>query len=114
MRYVITDAFWHELGPRIQAAKRSTAGAKPEVSDRLFVEAILYRLRTGIGWRDLPDAFGHWNAVYQRAKRWRVTGTWDRLFAALPTDSPVAEAQRLFVDATIVRAHQHAAGAKKK
>jgi transposase len=80
----------------------------------LFLEAVLYRLRTGLPWRDLPTVFGDWNAVYQRAKRWRVTGTWDRLFAALPADSPVAEAQRLFVDSTVVRAHQHAAGAKKK
>jgi transposase len=114
MRYVLTNPIWKELEPRIAAAKRSPAGAPPELSDRLFLEAVLYRARTGTPWRDLPAEFGDWNAVYQRAKRWRVTGTWDRLFAALPTDSPVQDARRLFVDSTTVRAHPHAAGAKKK
>jgi transposase len=114
MRYVLTNAIWKELAPRIVAAKRSKAGAPPELSDRRFLEAVLYRARTGIAWRDLPEEFGDWNAVYQRAKRWRVTGAWDRLFAGLPTDSPVQEVRRLFVDSTTVRAHPHAAGAQKK
>ena len=114
MRYVLTNPIWKELEPRIAAAKRSPAGAPPGLSDRMFLEAVLYRARTGTPWRDLPAEFGDWNAVYQRAKRWRLTGTWDRLFAGLPTDSPVQEAQRLFVDSTTVRAHPHAAGAKKK
>lgn len=114
MRYVLTDAIWEELGPRVRAAKRSPAGAPPELSDRLFLEAVLYRARTGVAWRDLPGEFGDWNAVYQRAKRWRLAGTWGRLFAALPADSPVQGAKRLFVDSTTVRAHPHAAGAKKK
>ena len=114
MRYVLTNAIWKERGPRVAAAKRSPAGAPPALSDRLFLEAVLYRARTGVAWRDLPGEFGDWNAVYQRAKRWRLTGTWDRLFAGLPTDSPVQEAKRLFVDSTTVRAHPHAAGARKK
>lgn len=114
MRYVLTNPIWRELEPRVAAAKRSAAGAPPELPDRLFLEAVLYRARTGTPWRDLPAEFGDWNAVYQRAKRWRVTGTWDRLFAGLPPDSPVTAAKRLFVDSTTVRAHPHAAGAKKK
>jgi transposase len=114
MRYVITDAIWAELGPLVAAAKRSNAGAKPDVSDRLFLEALLYRARTGVAWRDLPDAFGDWNAVFQRAKRWRLAGVWDRLFESLPAGSPVAGLRRVFVDSTTVRAHPHAAGAKKR
>ena len=114
MRYVLTNSIWEELAPRIAAAKRSRAGAKPALSDRLFLEAVLYRARTGTPWRDLPAAFGDWNAVYQRAKRWRLSGTWDRLFAGLPAESPVTDVKRLFVDSTTVRAHPHAAGAKKK
>jgi transposase len=114
MRYVLTNPIWKELAPRIAAAKRSPAGAPPELSDRMFLEAVLYRARTGVAWRDLPAEFGDWNAVYQRAKRWRLTGTWDRLFAGLPTDSPVQDVKRLFVDSTTVRAHPHAAGAQKK
>jgi transposase len=84
------------------------------LSDRLFLEAVLYRVRTGIPWRDLPDVFGDWNAVYQRAKRWRQAGVWDRLFEQLPTEGATAEVRRLFVDSTTVRAHSHAAGAQKK
>ena len=114
MRLVLTNAIWEELEPRVAAAKRSPAGAKPELSDRLFVEAVLYRARTGIPWRDLPDVFGDWNAVYQRAKRWRQAGVWDRLFEQLPTEGATAEVRRLFVDSTTVRAHPHAAGAKKR
>ncbi len=114
MRYVITNALWAELGPRVAAAKRSAAGAPAALSDRLFLEAVLYRARTGVAWRDLPDAFGDWNAVYQRAKRWRLAGVWDRLFDALPTGGPVGGVRRLFIDSTTVRAHPHAAGAKKR
>lgn len=114
MRLVLTNAIWQELEPRVAAAKRSPAGAKPELSDRLFLEAVLYRARTGIPWRDLPDVFGDWNAVYQRAKRWRQAGVWDRLFEQLPTEGATAEVRRLFVDSTTVRAHPHAAGAKKR
>ena len=69
MRYMLTTPIWQELKPRVEAAKRSAAGAKPELPDRLFLEAILYRARTGTPWRDLPAEFGDWNAVYQRAKR---------------------------------------------
>lgn len=114
MRYVITDPIWAGLGPLVAAAKRSNAGAPPEVPDRLFLEAVLYRARTGVAWRDLPDTFGDWNAVFQRAKRWRLAGVWDRLFESLPAGSPVADIRPLFVDSTTVRAHPHAAGAKKR
>lgn len=57
MHYVLNNALWDELEPRIQAAKRSTTGAKPGLSDRFFLEAVLYRLRTGVAWRDLPGVF---------------------------------------------------------
>jgi transposase len=114
MRYVLTNPIWQELEPRVAAAKRSNAGTKPDLPDRLFLEAVLYRARTGTPWRDLPEVFGDWNAVYQRAKRWRKAGVWDRLFDNLPTDGEAAEVRRLFVDSTTVRAHPHAAGAKKR
>ena len=100
MRYVLTNAIWRELEPRVAAAKRSRAGAKPALTDRLFLGAVLYRARTGVAWRDLPDAFGDWNAVFQRAKRWRQAGVWDRLFAALPADNPLAGVKRVYVDST--------------
>src|SRR5437763_8616520 len=114
MRRVLTDPIGDVLEPLVRAAKKSPVGAKPGLPDREFLEAVLYRARTGLPWRDLPPEFGDWNAVYQRAKRWRLSGVWDRLFAAPPADGPAAGARRLFVDSTTVRAHPHAAGAKKK
>jgi transposase len=114
MRYVLTEPIWEKLEPLVNAAKRTTVGTKPRLSDRLFLEAVLYRARTGLPWRDLPPEFGDWNAVFQRAKRWRLTGVWDRLFDMLPTDSALDEGKRLLFDSSGVRAHQHAAGAQKK
>ncbi len=114
MRRILSNPIWEVLEPLVTAAKRSPVGAKPARPDRDFLEAVLYRARTGTPWRDLPEDFGDWNAVYQRFKRWRLAGVWDRLFASLPADHPVGDAKRLFVDSTVVRAHPHAAGAKKK
>src|ERR1700719_3139114 len=105
MRFVLSNPIWEVLAPLVEAAKHSRAGAKAQVPERLFIEAVLYRARTGLPWRDLPADFGDWNAVFQRSKRWRKAGIWDRLFASLPTDSPAAEVKRLFFDSTTVRAH---------
>jgi transposase len=79
--------------------------------NRLFVEAVLYRYRTGIPWRDLPERFGAWKAVHTRHARWARTGAWGRLFKALAAD---ADNEYAMIDSTIVRAHQHSAGALKK
>lgn len=79
--------------------------------NRLFVEAVLWIARTGAPWRDLPSEFGSWNSVYQRFARWSRRGVWHRVFAELAQD---ADFEELFIDSTVVRAHQHAAGAAKK
>ncbi len=67
-------------------------------------------VRTGSPWRDLPEAFGDWNGVFRRFSRWSLKGVWWRIFEAM-SDDP--DFEYLIVDSTIVRAHQHAAGAKK-
>lgn len=114
MRRIITNAIWEVLGPLVQAAKRSPVGARPEVSDREFLEAVLYRARTGLPWRDLPPEFGDWSAVYQRWKRWRNAGNFQRLFDSMPAEAALRqEVERLFADSTIIRAHPHAAGGGK-
>ena len=80
-------------------------------NNRLFVEAVLWIARTGSPWRELPPQFGPWNTVYQRFARWSRRGVWHRVFAQLAQD---ADFEEVFIDSTIVRAHQHAAGAPKK
>ena len=79
--------------------------------NRLFVEAVLYRYRAGIPWPDLPTRCGTWQSVHQRCGRWARSGVWARVFAALSAD---ADHEYAMIDATIVRAHQHSAGARKK
>jgi transposase len=77
----------------------------------LFVEAVLWMARTGAPWRDLPPTFGPWNTAFRRFSRWADKGVWQVLFARLAEE---ADFEEVFLDSTIVRAHQHAAGAPKK
>ena len=78
--------------------------------NRLFVEAVLYRYRAGIPWRDLPERFGDFRVVHVRHSRWSRTDVWQRIFEALAQD---ADNEYVMIDSTIVKAHQHSAGAKK-
>jgi transposase len=79
--------------------------------NRLFVEAVLYRYRAGIPWRDLPERFGDWKNVHRRYSRWAKSGVWQRVFEQLAAE---ADNEYAMLDSTIVRAHQHSAGAPKK
>jgi transposase len=112
VRLVLTDAVWEELAEVLQSVKRPD-GRPAVLSDRMFIEAILYTARTGIPWRDLPGCFGKWDAVYNRFRRWEHSGVWRKLWAELQ-DEKFKRAKAIFIDSTIVRAHQHAAGALKK
>src|SRR5262245_24941620 len=114
MRYMLTDDLWALLGPLVARAKRHPQGQKPALPDRDFFEALLYVARTGIPWRDLPAEFGSWDAVYGRFRRWVASGALRRLFEALTADPALGEYRRVLIDTTIVRAHQHAAGARRK
>jgi len=79
--------------------------------NRLFVEAVLYRYRAGVPWRDLPERFGAWKNVHTRFSRWSKAGVWERVFLHLAAD---ADNEYAMIDSTVVRAHQHSAGAQKK
>ena len=114
MRYAITDDLWAALGPLVDRAKRNRQGQKPDLPDRLFFEALLYLARTGVPWRDLPGDFGSWDAVYNRFRRWVASGSLAALFESLTADPHLGEVRRVLIDSTVVRAHQHAAGARRK
>jgi transposase len=112
IRMLLTDDAWLEI-ESILSSLKNKAGSPPEMSDRQFIEAVLYIARTGIPWRDLPDEFGHWDAVYNRFRRWEARASWRRLWERLQSEG-CEVATHIFIDSTIVRAHQHAAGARKK
>jgi putative transposase len=114
MRYMITDPLWTALGPLVDRAKRHRSGQKPALPERMFFEALLYLARTGVPWRDLPGDFGSWDAVYNRFRRWVASGSLLRLFELLTADPALGEVRRVLIDSTIVRAHLHAAGARRK
>jgi putative transposase len=113
MRYLITDEIWAEFGPMVEACT-SPLGPEPELSERMFFEAILYWARTGIPWRDLPAEFGAWDAVYNRLRRWIGSGRLKKLFGLMAARPECEGLRRMMIDSTIVRAHQHSAGARRK
>jgi transposase len=114
MRYMLTDELWAAMEPLVRQAKRHKGGQPPGLPDRDFFEALLYLARTGVPWRDLPGEFGRWDAVYNRFRRWVASGALRRLFEAMTDDPAFGEFRRVLIDSTIVRAHQHAAGARRK
>jgi transposase len=110
VRLVLTDAAWERIAA-VLARVKSRRGAPPTLEDRYFVEAVLHLARTGAPWRDLPTCFGAWGAVYQRFRRWEKAGRWQALFERAGED--LRQINAVFFDTTAVRAHPHAAGAKK-
>ena len=107
IRRELTDVQWSRI-LNLVSGKEGDRGRTGE-DNRLFVDAVLWILRTGAPWRDLPSAFGKWNSVFTRFNRWSRKGIWKSLFKVL-ADDPNFE--HVMIDATIVRAHQHAAGGK--
>lgn len=114
MRYMLTDESWAVLEPAVVASKRHRGGQEPELSERMFLEALLYWARTGVPWRDLPAEFGSWDAVYNRFRRWVSSGRLRRVFEALTAEPAFGEVRRVLLDSSVVRAHLHAAGARRK
>ena len=109
VRRWLRDDQWQRLGSMLPG-KAGDPGRTGE-DNRLFIEAVLWVARTGSPWRDLPAEFGLWNSVYKRFGRWADNGVWERTFAELAKD---ADFEEMFLDSTIVRAHQHSSGAAKK
>src|SRR5580693_5158324 len=86
-------------------------GRDSQLGNRLFVEAVIWKFRTGVPWRDMPERFGAWKNVHTRFSRWAKKGIWESHFKAVADDP---DTEYAMIDATIVRAHQHSAGARKK
>ena len=106
-RYALRDDQWERI-KHMLPGRAGHVGVTAR-DNRLFVEAVLYRYRAGIAWRDLPERFGDFRVVHLRHSRWSKSGVWERVLAALSQDT---DNEYAMVDSTIVRAHQHSAGAK--
>ncbi len=106
-RFVVEDRVWDKISPHLPG--KVTDCGVTAADNRLFLEAILWRVRTGSPWRDLPPAFGGWNTTFQRFRRWAKTGVFERLFEAL---SEQPDFEYAMIDGTIVSVHQKASGAK--
>ena len=108
-RYGLRDDQWERI-KNLLPGKLGDVGATAR-DNRRFVEAVLYRYRAGIPWRDLPERFGDCKNTHRRFTRWAKAGIWERVFEHLAGD---ADNEYAMIDSTIVRAHQHSAGALKK
>jgi transposase len=106
-RYALRDDQWERIKDMLPG-RAGHVGVTAR-DNRLFVDAVLYRYRSGIPWRDLPRRFGDFRVVHLRHTRWSNSGVWERIFTALAQD---ADNEYVMIDSTIVRAHQHSAGQK--
>ena len=108
-RYGLRNDQWQRI-ENILPGRKESVGVTAK-NNPLFVEAVLYRYRAGIAWRDLPERFGDFRVIHTRYTRWCKTGVWEHIFKLLAED---ADNEYAMIDSTIVRAHQHSAGAQKK
>ena len=108
-RYGLRDDQWERIRDLLPGREGSVGVTASD--NRLFVDAVLFRYRAGIPWRDLPERFGDWKNVHRRFSRWAGSGVLQRVFNLLATE---VHNEYAMIDSTIVRAHQHSAGAKKK
>ena len=108
-RYSLRDDQWDRIKYFLPGSANCVGVTAKD--NRLFVNAVLYRYRAGIAWRDLPEHFGDFRKIHRRHSRWSKTGVWQEVFDVLATD---ADHEYAMIDSTIVRSHQHSAGAQKK
>ncbi len=109
-RYALRDDQFARI-EHLLPGRPGTAGRNSDRGNRLFVEAVIWKFRAGAPWRDIPERFGDGKNVHRRFSRWAEKGVWERLFKLLADDP---DNEYAMIDATIVRAHQHSAGAIKK
>ena len=108
----LTDKAWAVIEPLLPEPGRAAGRWRDH---RQVINGILWKLRTGAPWRDLPERYGPWKTCHERLRRWTADGTWDRILAAAQVyDDGQPVEWTVSVDSSIVRAHQHSAGARKK
>ena len=110
--YSLSDEQFALIEPILREGK-DVRGRKPRISDRHAMEGVLYILREGCGWRAMPEAFGHWMMVFMRYKRWVERGVWWKALMRLQKFGAF-KVSVVFMDSSVIRAHRHAAGARKK
>lgn len=108
----LTDKAWSQIEPLLPVSGRGGQWR----NHRQVLNGILWKLRTGAPWRDLPERWGPWKTAHERLRKWTMDGTWERLLAHVVAkdDATGGVEWVISVDSTVVRAHQHAAGARKK
>ena len=106
-RYELSDAQWARIAPMLPG--KATDPGRTGADNRLFVNGVLWVLRSGAFWQHLPERYGKWKSVHARFTRWAKAGVWEKVFAELIKDR---DNTYLMLDSTIVRVHQQAAGGK--
>ncbi len=104
-RHELTDGEWQILEPMLEGRM----GRPPKVSNRKFLNAVLWKVRTGVPWRDLPERYGAWQTIYSRFRRWAQAGHFATMFNALHIE---VDDEWNAIDGSYIRAHQHSAGGK--
>ena len=107
IRRELSDRQWEPIAPLLPPERGRWA--RPAKDNRLMVNAILWILRTGAPWRDLPSEYGPWNSVYTRFSRWSKAGIWQKVLEVLSQDR---DGEAYMLESLLIRAHQHSAGAK--
>jgi transposase len=111
IKTMLSEAHWDRLAPLLPPQKPWTG--RPSLDHRTFIEAVLWLARTGAPWRDLPPDLMNWRTVWRRLQRWTAAGVWERVVDALPAMAADAGWETHMLDSTVIRAHAHAAGARK-
>lgn len=107
-RHHISDNQWKRLEPLLCPTRKERRG-RPAKAARIMLDGILWILRTGAPWRDLPDEFGPWQTVYKRFNMWAKSSVWSSILSGFAED---ADYEAVMIDGSYIRAHQHSAGAK--
>jgi len=107
IRTVLTDAQWERIAPLLPGKKGDPGRSGDD--NRRSLEGILWIMRTGAPWRDLPEYFGNWSTVWKRFRRWALKGVFEKIFKALSGEPDMEYA---LIDGTIIKVHRHGTGAK--